>query len=368
MFRNLAGSITGLTLRSMCATNPLLLRISGYDDVPKDWTPVDGYPYEFLQAPAGDDVHVIDTDVVIVGSGPGGGVCAKNLAEAGHRVLVVDKGYYFPPSAFPMTQVDGGEHLFEGHGAVMNGDGNVFALAGATWGGGGTVNWSVCLRTQDFVRDEWAKRGLPLFASKQYDDCMDRVWDFVGASTDGVCHGRGGDALLDGSKALGWKAGPVAQNTSGREHRCGRCIFGCGLGEKNGPATSWLPAAAESGAEFMEGFKVEKVVFGDDGVTATGVEGEWLSRGPGGDVNSPKEERTRRRIRVKAKRVIVSAGTLMSPLVLMRSGIDVGLPRRFPWGNVACHLQRTSADNSSPEPTNRKEPVSASRRPLLGDV
>ena len=46
---------------------------------------------------------MIYTDVVIVGSGCGGGVSAKNLAEAGHKVIVVEKAYHYSPQHLPMT-------------------------------------------------------------------------------------------------------------------------------------------------------------------------------------------------------------------------------------------------------------------------
>lgn len=63
--------------------------------------------------PSGTGPEVVETDVVIVGSGCGGGVCAKNLAEAGYKVLVVDKSYYFPPESLPMSEREGGVHLYE---------------------------------------------------------------------------------------------------------------------------------------------------------------------------------------------------------------------------------------------------------------
>lgn len=61
------------------------------------------FDFNFMQLSDDSEPAVVETDVVIVGSGCGGAVCAKVLAEAGHKVVVVDKGYYFPPSHLPMT-------------------------------------------------------------------------------------------------------------------------------------------------------------------------------------------------------------------------------------------------------------------------
>lgn len=325
----MAKTATNLALKTTTVTSSSLFSLTGYTDSPTNWQSVEGYPYEFIQLEAASAPHVIETDVVVVGTGPGGGVSAKNLAEAGHRVLVVDKGYYFPPSQFPMNQLSGLQYLYDNSSPIITDNGCMSVLAGSCWGGGGTINWSVSLRTQDYVRKEWAQeKKLPFFGTKKYDECLDRVCHFVGAGTDGIRHNFRNTALLEGSAKLGWKAAPVPQNTANKEHYCGRCTLGCGAGEKNGPATSWLPAAAEAGAEFMEGFKADKVLFADDGKTATGVEGEWLSRGPGGDVSSPESERVKRRVQIKAKRVIVSCGTLQSPLLLKRSGIEVSVTPR----------------------------------------
>lgn len=81
--------------------------------------PGKGYDYEFIQFPPGDQPEVIETDVVIVGSGCGAAVCAKNLTEAGHRVIVVEKAYHWTPDHYPMSVDKGLDHLFM-NGAFMS--------------------------------------------------------------------------------------------------------------------------------------------------------------------------------------------------------------------------------------------------------
>lgn len=341
--RGLAKSMVALAGKANSTTNPYFQKLSGYPDVPKDWKPAEGYDYVFLQVPpaaAGkeDDAHEITTDVVIVGSGPGGGVCAKNLAEAGHEVLVVDKGYHFHPTYLPMPQDTGLQYLFDHSGAYMSEDASISMTAGSCWGGGGTINWSVCFKLQDYVRKEWADEGLPLFTSPEFDECMDRVWNFIGAGSEAIRHNFGNNTLLDGCKKLGWHAGVADQNTANKEHYCGHCNLGCGMGEKRGPAQAWLPAAAEAGADFMEGFTVEKVLFDEDGVTAIGIEGSWLSRDKEGGLHKDAGERTQRKVIIKAKKVILSAGTFWSPVILMKSGVQVSpcLLGRSIWLFLSC--------------------------------
>lgn len=67
---------------------------------------------------------------------------AKNLAEAGNRVLVVEKSYHFTPAHFPMSEQVGLNNLFENGGTLTSDDGSISVSAGSTWGGGGTINVS----------------------------------------------------------------------------------------------------------------------------------------------------------------------------------------------------------------------------------
>lgn len=197
--------------------------------------------------------------------------------------------------------------------------------SGSIWGGGGTVNWSASLQPQDFVRKEWAQeKGLEFFETLEFQKCLDRVCERMGVSADHIRHNHANKALLEGSRKLGYTAKAVPQNTGGKEHYCGHCTLGCGSNEKQGPIASYLPDAARAGAKFAEGFKVERVLWDEvDEKKAVGVRGVWTSRDSEGGVTGVLGERTTREIIIKAKKVILSSGTLWSPILLQNSGLTV---------------------------------------------
>ncbi|KAH6682008.1 long chain fatty alcohol oxidase-like protein [Halenospora varia] len=304
-------------------SSPIYQKISGCPQFPGNHKPEAHFEYDFMQFVEGSEPETVETDVVIVGSGCGGGVCAKNLAEAGNRVLVVEKSYHFTPAHFPMSEQVGLNNLFENGGTLTSDDGSISVSAGSTWGGGGTINWSASLQTQNFVRKEWAQdKNLPFFETAEYQSCLDRVCHRMGVSADHVRQNHGNEVLLEGSRKLGYHSKPVPQNTGGKEHYCGHCSLGCGSAQKQGPVVSWLPDAAKAGAKFIEGFQVERVLFHKSNRShAIGVEGTWTSRNSKGGVDGPFSERTKRKIIVKAKKVVLSSGTLWSPIILMNSGL-----------------------------------------------
>ncbi|KAF2715770.1 GMC oxidoreductase [Pleomassaria siparia CBS 279.74] len=321
LLRQLYRSMTMLTKQTWIRMSPTLSRVLGVPRVPVGMNPGKGFDYEFIQIPPGDEPEIIETDVVIIGSGCGGGVCAKNLAEAGNRVIVVEKAYHWTPDHFPMSDADGWNHLFMNGAFISSDDTTLSVVTGQSWGGGGTVNWSASLQTQGFVRREWAAAGLPFFTSAEFQDSLDRVCDRMGVSSDHIRQNRSNQILMEGARKLGYTHKAVPQNTGGNQHYCGHCTLGCGSCEKQGPTVSFLPDAARAGTKFIEGFHAEKVLFtskeGDR--IATGVEGTWVSRDINGGVAG--EPLTRRKVVIKAKRVIVSAGTMQSPLLLLRSGL-----------------------------------------------
>jgi long-chain-alcohol oxidase len=99
-------------------------------------------PDEGLELPREGDG---DIDVVVIGSGSGGGVVAAELAKAGYKVLVLEKGRYYQPRDLTLHQMDAAETLYEQSGWLVSEDGSIHLLAGSTFGGGTTINWSACL-------------------------------------------------------------------------------------------------------------------------------------------------------------------------------------------------------------------------------
>lgn len=311
-------ALTVIFKKTWLILSPTICPVIGFPSVPIHWKPTDGYDYKFLQFPPGDEQEVIDTDVVIVGSGCGGGVAAKNFAEAGHKTLVVEKSYHHSTRYFPMGFNEGFTNLFESGGAVMSDDNSMAVLSGSTWGGGGTVNYSASLQTQGYVRHEWATAGLPFFTSLEYQRALDRVCAQMGVNSN-IEHSYANRVVLEGAHKLGYAVKPVPQNTGNGEHYCGYCMMGCHSTGKKGPAESFLVDAAKAGAEFMEGFHANKVLFDQTstGQVASGVQGVWNSRG----AHFGMSDAVSRKIIIRAKTVIVSCGSLHSPLLLLRSGL-----------------------------------------------
>lgn len=246
-FRTIKFKLTALIKQEWIKASPSLGRVLGYPRTPNNHKKGEGFDYSFLQFAPSSEPEVIETDVVIVGSGCGGAVAAKNIAEAGRRVILVDKSYHWSPEYLPMTQADGGNHLFMNGGVIVSDDGSTSIVAGSTWGGGGTVNWSASLQTQGFVRKEWADAGLPFFTSAEFQDSLDRVCARMGVDTKHIDHNKTNQVLLEGARKLGWSHKVVPQNTGGKQHYCGYCTLGCGSCEKQGPVVSYIPDAVRAG-------------------------------------------------------------------------------------------------------------------------
>ncbi|KAG1474651.1 hypothetical protein G6F56_000232 [Rhizopus delemar] len=248
-----------------------------------------------------DEMHF---DAIVIGSGAGGGVVASKLAQAGKSVLVIEKGKYYSEEEFVNKEYDGFVNLYEQGGFSPTLSGSVSILTGSVFGGGTTVNWSASLKLQHFAREEWAKQGLTHFISPKFTEDLDKVFERIGASTEGIKHNGPNQVLIDGCKVLGYPTDDVPQNTGGKPHECHFCFCGCRAGVKNGSMNTWLRDAYENHAKFLDKTKVKKVLI-EDG-KAVGV--ECLVH----------YEKT---VRFKADQVVVSGGSFQSPGVLLRSGL-----------------------------------------------
>jgi hypothetical protein len=215
-----------------------------------------------VTVPEGDDL-VLTADVVVVGSGSGGGVIAGRLATAGKDVVVLEAGGYFNEADFNQLELWAYQNLYRAGGIAQTADGSIALMTGSNLGGGSTVNWTNCLRTYDWVREEWARdHGLEGLAGAEYDRHLDSVSARIGV-TDRCSDPNGpNQRLLDAAGALGIDGRAITRNADPDRYDAdlaGLMGFGDVTGAKLGTLKTYLQDAADAGARFVVRCRVERV-------------------------------------------------------------------------------------------------------------
>ncbi len=281
-----------------------------------------GYPGPRSQAPDApktisvtrpDDAGLsLTADVVVVGSGAGGGVIAGKLAGEGKRVCVLEMGGYFNEADFNQLELWAYENLYRGGGITQTDDGSIVLMAGSNLGGGTTVNWTNCLRTTPWVREEWeAEHGLEGLTGPDYDRHLDEVSRRINVNPD--CSDWNGPHLRikEACDKLGYDFEVITRNADPETYDAdlaGLLGFGDQTGSKLGTMKTYLQDAADAGAQFVVNCRVDRVLV-EDG-RAAGVEGTYIDA----DGNQAA-------VIVRAPTVVVACGSLESPALLLRSGV-----------------------------------------------
>lgn len=262
----------------------------------------------------------LDCDVVVVGSGAGGGVVAAELARAGKDVIVLEKGGYRNEADFTHQEGDALETMYDAGGLLATRDLGLVVLQGATLGGGTVINYTTSFPTPASVRHEWARdHQLPHFETEEFTRSLEAVAQRIGVNTDHAKPSGRDRVLIRGLEQLGWHHGVLPRDVRGctQDDACGYCGFGCRRGAKQSTLITYLQDAATRGARIVVDCDVRRVVI--ERGTATGVE----ARVGGG----------RFAVTVRANAVIAAAGSVHSPALLLRSGVTLPALGR----NLALH-------------------------------
>ncbi|MBV6701589.1 GMC family oxidoreductase N-terminal domain-containing protein [Kitasatospora aureofaciens] len=290
-------------------------------------------------------------DAVVVGSGFGGSVMAFRLAEAGKSVCLLERGKAFPPGSFPRgPHATAANFWAPDHGLYGMFDvwsfSDLDAVVCSGLGGGSLIYANVLLRKPEnwFPQDDSAgadgeywpitydqlvphykqvetvmgvqaypSHGEP-YRSTPKTAAMREAAHLLGLDWElpplAVTFGNPGQQPVPGVPILGGE-----QNLHGvPRYTCrlvGECDLGCNFGSKNTLDLTYLSAAKRHGAVLRTGCEVRSFER-----TADEFAISYLKRPLDGDEDGPDHAE---RCVVRARRLILAAGALGTPYLLLRN-------------------------------------------------
>lgn len=252
-------------------------------------------------------------DICIIGSGAGGSVVAAKMSEQGFSVLVIEEGPYVTQGDFDQNANKLVPMMYSRSAGLATDDMSIRILQGKVYGGSTTINWMTCLRTPDFVLEQWVKEfGLSNYSPELMKEHFDAVEKRLSVhQIEDSDHSPQNRILLDGCKELGIHV-QSSYNNSIDCIGCGTCGLGCPYNAKQDMRMTYLADAQKNGAQIMTLVRGEKILYKgpDSQVVLASV------------LNENKE--VERSIKIKVRRVVVSGGAMFSPLILQSSKLTQG--------------------------------------------
>jgi choline dehydrogenase-like flavoprotein len=257
--------------------------------------------------------RVINTEVLIIGSGAGGATTACELSRAGFEVLVLEEGKQHSISDYGADSATAIKRLYRNQGMTpILGTVPMGFVEGCCLGGTTEINsglwyrlppetaasWQQQYHLQDFNYDnlephfEWAEKELSV-------SLRERPWP------------KNSTLLKKGADLMNWRANEVPRAASACVDT-NKCASGCPKGAKQGVSLQLIPQARNAGAQFVPSCRVKRLL--RNGSKITGAIAEFsdpLSR----------ERHSKQTIQINAKAVFLCAGATQTPTLLYHSGI-----------------------------------------------
>lgn len=249
----------------------------------------------------------LKAEVCVIGSGAGGAVVAKELAEAGRDVVLLEQGGYYTKEDFTQREDEMMPLLFEEMGQRATEDGAILILQGRNIGGSTVHNLCYCFRTPRPIVEKWRREDRIVWNYEDLLPSFERV--------EGMLHVQPiPEALVntlnrkirEGCEKLGFH-GVVAHHNRVNCTSSGFCILGCPFDAKQSMALTYIPAADRAGARIFANCPVQKLEI--TGGRVTRVLGHVAD-----ELGTIRGD-----VQVDAQVVVLSAGAINSPQILLRS-------------------------------------------------
>lgn len=258
-------------------------------------------------------------DVVVVGTGAGGGTLAAYLAERGWNVVMLEKGGFFRAEDFSQREDDAMADFNGRRGLDATAD-NAFFLNYAEAVGGCTVHyWGDSFRTPADRLARWRERsGLDWMTEAELNPHWDAIEKELGIHiTPEALFNDNNKLVRAGCEKLGIEghAPPTARvDCIG----CGWTQFGCAYNRKSSQLITTIPRVSKAGGRIYSDARVERIIV--ENGRARGVEGHLYDRATG------KANAT---FRIDADTVVLAGGALGTAELLLRNVQDETVGRRF---------------------------------------
>jgi len=248
--------------------------------------------------------RAIDTDVLVIGSGPGGATTAALLAEAGRQVLLVEEGDHHHVDSTADHSIEQMDEKWR-HGGLTKAFGapGVSYIEGRCVGGASESNAGLYHPPFPDVLAAWARdHDIEDFGADALAPFLEQVETEIGVSSRPVSHGPASQALARGAETLGWRWTEIR-----RFWRYVEGSDGTWSGQRRSMTETMIPRAVAAGCALMSGTRIDRLVC--SGRVARTAQG-WTRQG---DQDVP--------IEIRFGEVWVCAGAVQTPRLLRKSGL-----------------------------------------------
>jgi len=249
-------------------------------------------------------VTVLDTEVLVVGSGAGGSVTAATLAAAGRDVTVLEEGPWIDPDALEPFSLPEMEAKYRHRGlAAAFGNPAIAYAEGCCIGGSTEINSGLYHRLPPELTDRWrADYQIRDLTATALDAYAAKVEEELSVSRLPGAPPPSSAVLERGATKLGWRS--VEFSRVFRYDQQAR-------GVKQTMTRTLIPRAVAAGARVLDGCRVKRLTRRGGRVTGAVCRRDQ----PDGSVEP---------LTVHAEHVFVCGGAIQTPVLLQRSGIRAG--------------------------------------------
>jgi choline dehydrogenase-like flavoprotein len=254
--------------------------------------------------------QTIEADVIIIGTGAGGGVSAEVLSQAGLKVVMIEEGGLFTSDNFNMDELQAYGDLYQEGAGRTTKDGAISIFQGRAVGGTTVVNWTSSFRTPNGTLEHWQQNhGVSGLSPEEMTPYFEQMEKRLNVAKWAMPPNANNDILKRGCEANDWSWAVIPRNVSG----CwdlGYCGTGCPTNAKQSMLVTTVPEALKNGARLFYRCSADKIVFSEH--KAESVECLAL----GADGKTP----TGVRLSFKAPHIVLAGGAINNPGLLLRSG------------------------------------------------